>query len=242
MSAIPSKNIALKKGMTLMEIMIVLVIMATIMAMGAYGLGFLGAADVRGDALKLSSSIRYIFNMAATSNATLQMQFDFDNQSFVVEQLDVNGGLSNEELSGATMKAAESGSMYKRPDRVDRLDDEDSKFGKVTRTTVDKLSAWDNDDDDESDTVYKLSDGVYFIGLMTSHHDEIQTEGIGTINFFANGFVERSVIILGDELAKDGSDGATYYSISLNPLTGQSSVTAGYMEISSTFFEEEEDR
>ena len=223
-----------------MEIMIVLVIMATIMAMGAYGLGFLGAADVRGDALKLSSSIRYIFNMAATSNATLQIQFDFDEQSFVVEQLDVNGGLSKEELSGATMKAATSGSMYKKADRVDRLDEEDSKFGKVTRTPVDKLSAWD-DDDDGSD-VYKLSDGVFFIGLMTSHHDEIQTEGIGTINFFANGFVERSVIILGDELAKEGSDGATYYSISLNPLTGQSSVTPGYMEISSTFFEEEEDR
>lgn len=227
-----------------MEIMIVLVIMATIMALGAYGFGFLGAADVRGDALKLSSSIRYIFNMAATSNATLQMQFDFDEQSFIIEQLDVNGGLSNEELSGTTMKAKQSGSMNKRPDRVDRLDDEDSKFGKVTRTTVEKLSAWDNysDNEDESNPTYKLSDGVFFIGLMTSHHDEIQTEGIGTINFFANGFVERSVIILGDELAKEGSDGATYYSISLNPLTGQSSVTPGYMEISSTFFEEEEDR
>lgn len=220
--------------MTLMEIMIVMVIMATIMAMGAYGLGFIGAADVRGDALKLSSAIRYTFNMAATSNATLQMQLNFDEQTFMVEHLDVNGGLSTEELSGATMKAATSGSMYKKADRVDRLDEEDSKFGKVTRTPVDEMFISGDD--------AKLSEGVYFIGLMTSHHDEIQTEGIGTINFFANGFVERSVIIVGDELAKDGSEGATYYSISLNPLTGQSSVTPGYMEISSTFFEEEEDQ
>ena len=78
------------------------------------------------------------------------------------------------------------------------------------------------------------------LGVSVLEHSE--TEGVGTINFFANGFVERSVIIVGDELARDGEDGATYYSISLNPLTGQSSVTAGYMEISSTFFEEEEDR
>ena len=219
--------------MTLMEIMIVIVIMAMIMAIGAYGMGYIGAADVRGDALRLSAAIRYTFNMAATSNATLQMKLDFDTQQFMVEQLDVSGGLSLEELSGATFKAASSGSMFKRNDRVDRLDDEDSKFGKVSRTTVDEMFISGDD--------AKLTDGVYFIGLMTSHHDEIQTEGTGTINFFANGFVERSVIILGDELAKDGEDGATYYSISLNPLTGQSSVTPGYMEISSTFFEEEED-
>ena len=217
-----------------MEIMIVLVIMAMIMALGAYGLGYIGPADVRGDALKLSSSIRYTFNMAATSNVTLQMQINFDDQTFAVEQLETVGGLSQEELSGATMKAATSGSINKRPDRVDRLDAEDSKFGKVSRTPVDEMFISGDD--------AKLSDGVFFIGLMTSHHDEIQTEGIGTINFFANGFVERSVIIVGDELAKDGSDGATYYSISLNPMAGQSSVTPGYMEISSAFFEEEEDR
>lgn len=220
--------------MTLMEIMIVMVIMAMIMAIGAYGLGYIGSADVRGEALKLSAAIRYTFNMAATSNATLQMKLDFDEQTFLVEQLDVNGGLSQEELSGATYKAASSGSMYKRADRADKLDDEDSKFGKVSRTQVDEMFISGDD--------AKLAEGVYFIGLMTSHHDEIQTEGVGTINFFANGFVERSVIIVGDELARDGEDGATYYSISLNPLTGQSSVTAGYMEISSTFFEEEEDR
>ena len=226
--------------MTLIEIMIVVTIMASVMALAAYGMGFIGAADVNSEALRVSSLVRYTFNMAATSNVTLQMQIDFETNQFKVEKLTLSGGLSEDELRGTTLKSAGVESQRENW-RAARMDAEDSKFGRVERTTIDGDTFLTEEDS-------KLADGVYFIGIMTSHHDEMQTEGIGTINFFANGFVERSVIILGNEAAKNSEtsgmaeEGTVYYTVSISPLTGQSSVTAGKMEISSSFFEEEEDR
>ena len=222
------------KGMTLIEIMIVVALIAGIMTIAAVSFGVLGQTDVQGDALKFSSLIRYTFNNAATSNETLQMKIDFDENKFSVEKLELAGGLSDDELQGTTLKSSQAPNQNRNRDRADRIDEEDSKFGKVTRIPLDGLFYDDEDN--------QLSDDVYFVGLMTSHHDDIQTDGIGTINFFANGFVERSVIYLGDEAAKNGEEEGVIYTIMVNPLTGQSSVTPGKKEISSTFFEEEEDR
>lgn len=221
-----------RQGMTLIEIMIVVALMATLMTLVGIGFGVLGHADVSGEAVRLSSAIRYTFNTAATSNMTLQMKLNFETGTFQVEKLDLSGGLSAETLRGETMKSVTSGSK-RISASADKLDDEDTRFGKVTRTPI------EGDFLSPEDAV--LDEDVFFIGLMTSHHDEIQTEGIGTINFFANGFVERSVIYVGDEAAREGMDDGVYYTIVVNPLTGQSSVQPGKMEVSSSFFEEEED-
>ena len=225
----------LKKGMTLIEIVIVVMIVAGLMTLAAIGFGVIGQSDVSSESLRLSSAIRYTFTSAATTNTTLQMKLDFEAQTFLVEKLDVHGGLSEDALRGTTFQAVRSGDDERkiRDSRASLLDKEDSKFGSVTRTPVDDMFISGDD--------AKLDDGVYFIGLMTSHHDEIQTDGVGTINFFSNGFVERSVIYLGDEAAREGREGGIVYTVSVNPLTGQSTVEPGRVEISSSFFEEEED-
>lgn len=220
--------------MTLIEIMIVVALIAALMGIAAVGFNVLGQSDVRGEALRVSSAIRYTFNLAATGNTTLQMKLDFETGTFQVEKLDVFGGLSVDTLNGKTMKSVTSGSNMDSK-RAQRMDDEDMRFGTVTREPVE-------DDMFLSGEDAVLEDDVFFIGLMTSHHDEIQTEDVGTINFFANGFVERSVIYLGDAAARDGLDEGVVYTIIVNPLTGQSSVQPGKTEISSSFFEEEEDR
>ena len=220
--------------MTLIEIMIVLVLIAGMMTLAMIGLGIIGQSDVQGSALKFSSIIRYTFNLAATTNQTLQLKMDFDTGTFTIEKLDVFGGLSDEALRGETLMSSQNGSNAKSKSRASRIDEEDSSFGNLVREPVDDLLL--------SEDNSHLDPEVYFIGLMTSHHDEMQTEGVGTINFFANGFVEKSIIYLGDEAARGNEEGAIYYSIVVNPLTGQSSVLPGKMEISSTFFEAEEDQ
>ena len=230
----PSKRYhGMRMGMTLIEILIVVVLIASMMTLAMIGLGIIGRSDVQGSALKFSSMLRYTFNLAATSNQTLQLKIDFESSSFTIERLDVFGGLSDEALRGDTLKSVQSGSSSNRKSRAQRLDEEDSRFGSLSRTPVDDILL--------SEDNSKLDDEVYFVGLMTSHHDEMQTDGIGTINFFANGFVEKSIIYLGDEAARDGQDDGIFYSIIVNPLTGQSSVIPGKQEISSTFFEAEED-
>ncbi|MFA5624304.1 MAG: prepilin-type N-terminal cleavage/methylation domain-containing protein [Bradymonadales bacterium] len=218
-----------RAGMTLIEIMIVVALLAGLMVIAAVGFGVIGQTDVAGESLRMSAAVRYTFNMAATSNMTLQMKIDFDEQTFEVDKLDVEGGLSEEVLSGTTMRNEASQSLG----REKMMDDEDARFGTVQREALDGMFISGED--------AKLGDGVYFLGLMTSHHSEEQVEGMGTINFFASGFVERSVIFLGDEAAKNGEEGGVIYSIAINPLTGQSVITPGKLDLGEKFFEEEED-
>lgn len=221
-------------GFTLVEIMIVVALMALMLGVGLFSTGVIGRADVNGEALRFSSAIRYTFNMAATSNKTLQLKIDFENRRFSVDELDLAGGLSDDVLRGTTLNNVNDERRWRDSERAMRLDSEDARFGSLKRTTLDETFLSGDD--------AQLKDGVYFLGLMTSHHDEIQTDGVGTVNFFSNGFVERSVIFLGDEDALNDEEGGTVYTITVSPLTGNSSVRPGRAEISSTFFEEEEDQ
>ena len=74
----------LKKGMTLIEIVIVVMIVAGLMTLAAIGFGVIGQWDVSSESLRLSSAIRYTFTSAATTNTTLQMKLDFEAQTFLV--------------------------------------------------------------------------------------------------------------------------------------------------------------
>lgn len=257
------KRLNSKIGMTLIEIMIVIVLIATIMTVAAFGLGYLGRADVSAQALKFSSTVRYVFNLAATSNKTLQMKIDMDNQTLTVEELAVQGGLSEEDFQGTTMRSSEDAERKRRErlsrlntdraradelnaqakrkiivdddeERKYRLDDEDKEFAALERTKLE--GSFVSGDDTE------LTQGVYFIAVMTSHHIEEQSEGIATINFFPSGFVERAVIFIGDENAKNNEENGLIYSVVINPLTGQSVITPGKIELDTKFFEPQEDR
>ncbi|MCL2326355.1 MAG: hypothetical protein FWC40_07685 [Proteobacteria bacterium] len=208
------------------------VLIAALLTVAAIGFSVIGQADVSGEALRFSAAVRYTFNTAAMSNKTLQMKIDFENRTFSVEELDVVGGISEDELRGTTMSNRDV-DLRRNTDRLSRIDAEDTRFGQVRRTQVEDMFISGED--------ARLASGVYFVGLMTSHHDAIQTDDVGTINFFPNGFVERSVVYLGDERAAAGDPSGVVYTIMLNPLTGHSSVLPGRVEVGSSFFAEEED-
>jgi type II secretory pathway pseudopilin PulG len=218
--------------MTLMELMVVIGLIAGLMAITAFGMGFLTRADVQGDALRVSGIIRFVYNASATQNRTLQLMIDLDNGTLSVDELDVSGGLTLEELAGKTLKSSEmEESTFGK--RANRLDEEDENFTRIQRTTMAGPLLGDED--------RELSPAVYFLGVMTSHHESLQTEGVATINFFPSGFVERSIIYIGDEQAKESDDEGVVYSLLVHPLTGQTSIKMGRVKIEESFFEEEAD-
>ena len=220
-------------GMTLMEIMIVIALMAALMMITAYSLGFIGRADVQGEALRLSGVIRFIYNEAATENRTLQLIIDLDKDTFTVDELDVTGGLTREQISGATLTTSMDDDKKAEERRLaNRMDEEDEQFVSLQRS---KQSGPLLDEEDSM-----LKSGVHFLGVMTSHHEELQTEGIATINFFPSGFVERAILYVGDDGAKTDGAGAGY-TLMLNSLTGQTTILPGKVDIEDRFFEAEED-
>ena len=113
------------------------------------------------------------------------------------------------------------------------LDDEDTDFaGALSRDPVDAYLI-------EPTT---LPEGVGFLGVMTSHHDELQTTGVATINFFPNGFVEPRMIYVGEQ-REEGKPprAAQSFTLMIHPLTGHTDVESGQLKLDEDFFTPEED-
>ncbi len=214
-----------------MEVMLVVALVAVLITMVAWGFGFVGRADVQGESLRFSALIRYIFNQAATQNMTLQLVIDLDEGTFTVDALELSGAMSLDDLAGRTLKTS-LGEHKSSTRRAGRLDDEDTLFGQIGRQQ--QAGPFISGED------ARLKDGVYFVGVMTSHHETLQSEGVATINFFPSGFVERSVIYIGDEDARATKDKGVVYTLLVNPLNGQTSVLPGRVPIEERFFAEEE--
>jgi prepilin-type N-terminal cleavage/methylation domain-containing protein len=219
-----------RSGFSLIEMMIVLALIAAVTGLTAFSMGMLGSADIRGESLKFSSQIRYVFNQAATQNQSFQLVIDLDAHTYRVEVLSIEGALSRDQITGDDINKQ----LQERADkRASRLDDEDTDFaGALTREPVDQYLIEPTE----------LPDKVAFLGVHTSHHDDMQTEGIATINFFPNGFVEPSLIYIGErpEEGKDARD-ALVFSLMIHPLTGHTDVEAGRAEVEESFFAPEDE-
>ncbi len=272
------------RGMTLIEILIVVALIASVTTLAMISLGVLSRADVSGASLKFSASLRYTFNMAATSNKTLQMRINFDKNTYFVDEISAEGGLSEDVLKGTTMRTAQGEKQQQNTSNRNVLDEEDSAFGTLDRGQYVNL----NDDFAREEAIAQqvgdgggelndaivdltgdgakdvtpidfsqkakrdqikepflsgedatLPDGVHFLGVMTSHHDEEQSDGEATINFFPSGFVERSVIFVGNDAAKEGAsaeDGAIIYSLLVNPINGHTTIVPGRVDLDEAFF------
>jgi general secretion pathway protein H len=219
-----------RAGFTLIEVLIVLALVAALMTLGAFSMGMIGRGDVRAEALKLSGQIRYIFNQAATHNQSFQLVINLDERRYHVEVMRVEGALTREQIAGDDLNKQLKARAKKRASRVD---DEDSAFaGALTRDPVEDYLI-------EPTT---LPDGVAFLGVMTSHHDAMQYDGIATINFFPNGFVEPSIIYIGEQTEDDTPPREAFsFTLFIHPLTGHTDVESGLLKIENAFFSPEED-
>lgn len=224
-----------REGMTLIELLIVITLVVSITGLAAVSFGLIGRANIKGETRKFGGTVRYIYNQAATQNQAFQLVIDIEKREYWVDQLELSGALSRDDISGATLQAQ---IKAQSEERAERIDGEDTRFtGVLNRAPVEGMLI-------ERTT---LPDDVAILGVMTSHHEEIQTEGVATINFFPSGFVEQSVIFFGpaSEVDDEGfaaePDDGDVYSLFIHPLTGHTSLEPGRAEIERDFFEAEED-
>lgn len=197
-----------KSGITLLEILAALALVGVVVAMGVGQISKMSGRNMRIEARKLASTIRYLYVKAVTDNRAMRLVFDFDERKYWAEETSDLFALKSQrevveekesEKKGDSKKEEASGT----PSQEATFSASSSKFLKPQ----------------------ELSSGVYFKDIFAEHQLEPTTEGKAAIHFFPQGYVERSVINLRDK------NDELHYSLEINPINGMATVDNKYKEV-----------
>lgn len=214
----PRGSAAGRRGMTLIEISVALLLIAVLMGMAIPSVSNITRADLRSTARKLASTIRYTYDLAARKNDTFRLVFDLDERTWWIESAGDKFLLNREKtevVDGALDLEAEE-------------EDEDRRF--VTRGFIESGEMWRpkrkatfSNFSEPLTPKITLPDTVAYQDVWVAHQTERVTTGQAYLYCFPTGMTERAVIHLIDE---DDNP----YTLWVYPLTGRVKIYPEYVE------------
>lgn len=215
------------RGVTLLEILIVLAILGAAVAVLMVGLGRARKLDLREKATQLAAGFRSAFDRTAATAAAHRVVIDFDTQSFTVERCEGKVILrrsTDEAAAAETAKALEQEERI-RAEEAARQAAEVAKAGTQNGVTAEVAPPPDATKAlGAAECVpikgrlgkgVKLSTkrGIKLRTAYVAHLSEPVTTGRVTINFFPPGRGERAVVEI--------EQGEDVFSVVVHPLTGR---------------------
>lgn len=210
--------------MTFIEILVVLTLVAGIMLASLSVVTLLSFGTLEASSLRITGAIEQTYGRAAINGQRYQLVIDIDNNEMWAECSEENVPLPSEIMTGNFgVRFGEEGS--------------DAHFDAEPFADPFNLSMYTQFDDCSDSFLPRqsLEGDVVFDSVMTTHQQEPFVEGIATIGFFPDGFVEPSIIWI-----REG-DGDNVITLRIEPMTGAVSIEPGRMEIPDDFLDIEED-
>ena len=228
---------SLPRGFTLLEIVVSLAVVGLILGVTISRMDTVMAWDLKRSSTKLASTIRYLYNKAATEGLYIRLVLDLDEQTYWVES--TTDPVLLESGDGAREKANDKAQKKAKEKEAAAKAGEEAKKGEAATGKEEKAGAKPPGAPEtikEREPVFspvesyllkptKLPDTVFFKDLQVEHRQFPVEGGKESIYFFPNGFVEHAVINLRDE--KD----ETHYSLETNPVSGRVSIEDRYRTI-----------
>ncbi|MFH1532493.1 MAG: type II secretion system protein [Pseudomonadota bacterium] len=182
-----------RRGMTLLEVLIALMIVAIVIGGVAISAGSVFSSRLGQTSGKLMATIRYAFDRAVMTGKTYQLVVDLDEGAFWLEEMEKE-------------KSCET--------RLREIDDlEKGKAGQAeAEASVETLLKGQKKEDMIVRTS-KLPDGIKIEAVMAQHHQEPVTSGQARILFFPEGISEKAFIWL--------SMGETVHTVEIRALQGR---------------------
>lgn len=237
------------RGMTLLEIMIVLAIMAASIVLVRTGFRSLTKADLVDSATELAAVMRRASQLAIEQGELHRIVFDLDKQGYIVEICHGAKRITRNELVKPDEDAAKRG-LEKGKDKLQGLptssststDPEDATkralaIGGVHLADRQCSPATDTftGDSEGKGWARKLpvNKGIKFREIWVEHRDESVTKSTKplpqvAIYFYPNGSSEKAVVELTDGDVDHANDGSTY-SLLVFGLTGHVDLVDGVL-------------
>lgn len=221
-----------ERGITVVELMVVMAIVSIMMGLGAMALGSINDGDLREDAGNVAAAIKYTYSNAAINNTHYRLVFQVGGNEYYseiassgVERTVKTSGTNNtedyltEEAQRLADKVEEERDLF--------ADEEENPFG------VNRKVSYERVEDAILDKT-RLHEGVRFTKIIKAGSDEEYTSGTVSMSFFPNGFQEQVFILM------ETTDGAKIALVT-EPLTGRVLTFTNTEEPPEGFGEIEED-
>lgn len=190
-----------ERGMTLIELVVVMAIIAIMFVVGAVGISAIRGADVDASASVIAGAMTYVSSLAVHENKTFRLVLDMDQKGYWVEAVDTDDPcarfLPDEVDVGLEDKSAET------PEDIDEEDA--APAASFSQQAGDLLKG-------------RLEPGTNVAAILTSHHDQPQEGGRSAIYFYPNGQAERALVWIGAASAEANSGWDREVTIELHSL------------------------
>ena len=233
------------RGMTLLEILVVLAILGLVTAILVVGLGRAAKLDLRAETGKLAAALRQGFDRAAATGAHHRVVLDLDQETFALERCEGKIRLHRTEDEA---KADEQARVAADVTRL-KAELEASAQASVNGLSGGATTGGEPPAPDAAATVGEAgcvpvtgpqgkpqqlprSKKIELRRVFVSHLEKPADAGKVTINFFPLGRAEKAVVELGqkDEL----------FSIVVQPLTGRVQIQPGEWKHPEDFVEQDD--
>lgn len=214
------------RGVTLLEVLIVVALLALMAGAVMFGSGMLGSSRLRAGATLIASGVRLGVARANASGKATRLVFDLESNRVLLEEADSSRMLREKKAPAA---GAEPASAAEREAKS-----ESDRILEGPRAPRPKFSPAKQFADTPEGR--ELGSGVDIVDVQTEHDDDPVTEGRAYLYFWPGGFTERAHI----KLKRAGSEEAL--TVIISALTGRTTIERGLVDFPEPRSDDEEDQ
>lgn len=213
-----------ERGMTLVELLIVVTLIALLTGSVMFGSGMLGSSRLRSAATLVLSATRLAQSRASSIGRPVRLVFDLDNQRIDMQESvsrQVTRVRSAEDLPEEDLASKLEAGAREEAERVT-----DNEPGKAPKARFAPAPQFAEDLGDETKGSGKsLGRGILFRQVSLGRDAEPRTKGRVAVYFWPGGETERASVQLQREHSESG------LTIMLSALTGRARIEQGFVEL-----------
>ena len=208
------------RGLTLIEVLIVMAIVALILGAVVVGSGQLGSSRLRHSSTMIAGAIRVGFSRASATSKSVRLVMDFTENEIWLEEGDQPMLVQSKDITGTGGAAAATGAEKLAIEEGGRI----VKGPTAPRVSFKEIDAMGLAASTPGKGHKALERGIKIREVQTGHDDEPRREGRAYLYFWPGGQTERASIQLKVGEANEDKDAI---SLLVAPLTGKVTVKDG---------------
>jgi general secretion pathway protein H len=207
------------RGVTLVEILITLTVIALLGGVSILGMGVIESARLKRSAILVSSAVRTAYAHANATSKTVRLVFDFESRTVSIEESSSRLAIEKGDVAGGAAAATEA--EREAQEEAERI----LKGIRPPRPQFAPAKAF-GFDPDTGKSGKELESGIRFLQIETGHQDEPEVSR-AYLYFWPGGQTERAAIQLvrgrpGQEPEEDD-----IMTVIVHPLTGKTELKKG---------------